>query len=106
MMDHRSPAAATTSYLHNDRQFPPCDNNWICHLGHPWKKDRIEVLRKMLMGQGIGAGPAAVSAGLEKKDTDVESILRLVMANMTFSADVMDIAHMMFTGQHPVPVKL
>jgi hypothetical protein len=99
MLDHNSAAAATTSYLHNDRQFPPCDNNWICHLGHPWKNERIETLKKMLMGKGIGNTAQSSSTGLEMSDSAVEFILKLVQTNMTFSANVMDIAHVMFAGK-------
>jgi hypothetical protein len=36
------------TYLHSEKQFPPCDRNWFCHYGHPWKNIRMKELGHMI----------------------------------------------------------
>jgi hypothetical protein len=100
MLDHNSPVIAATSYLHNEKQFPPCNNNWICHLGHPWANERIDTLKKMLYGRGLDE-KSVTSEGLQMPAADVEAILHTIEQNLTSTSSVMDLAHIMFTGKNP-----
>lgn len=47
MLDKNHPIKTNMIYLHSERQFPPCNDLWLCHLGHPWQEERMRTLHDM-----------------------------------------------------------
>ena len=41
------------SYIHSMKQFPPCEGQIFCHIGHPWRKERMKILAEFLDELGI-----------------------------------------------------
>jgi hypothetical protein len=81
--------STTISYLHGVTQFPPCDDQFLCHFASPWWKMRSEV-PVLMTGSGVHEND-----GLNMTWHEVNAINIIVNRHMTLSPNLLDITDAM-----------
>ncbi len=66
------------------------DDNWICHLGHPWASTRMEVLRNMIESN-LHHNASSFSAVIDHLSTHTVHVEGALLSDTIFHKDLVRI---------------
>jgi hypothetical protein len=84
-----------TSYVHSEKQFPPCEANWICSMPNIFAKSRTSTFRSMYNN----ASDLFTGSGVS--DYDLVAVLKTVQNNQTFEFDMIEAVNAMHRLRRP-----